>query len=56
MSSILRFYQKSVVKYPYFIQGIQSSLLMGLGDAIAQTMIEKKKKLDMKRYEMSIEN
>jgi hypothetical protein len=49
MAFLLRGYQRGVSKFPYVAQGIQSSVLMATGDAIAQLGVEKKKQLDFKR-------
>lgn len=51
MSFLLRGYQRGVSKYPYLAQGLQSSILMATGDAIAQIGVEKKKQFDYKRWE-----
>lgn len=49
MAFLLRGYQRSVSKYPYIAQGVQSSVLMATGDAIAQLGLEKRKQIDLKR-------
>lgn len=49
MSFLLRGYQSTVSKFPYIAQGVQSSVLMATGDAIAQIAVEKRKKFDYKR-------
>lgn len=49
MSFIFRGYQRSVSRFPYIVQGVQSSVLMATGDAIAQIAVEKKKQFDYKR-------
>lgn len=50
MAFLLRSYQRGVSKFPYIAQGLQSSILMATGDAIAQLAVEKKSKLDYKRW------
>lgn len=42
-------YKKSVSSYPYIVQGVQSSILMATGDAIAQKLVEGKEEFDYKR-------
>lgn len=42
MTTIWRVYQKTLVKYPILIQAAQSGVLMGTGDLIAQSIVEKK--------------
>lgn len=42
MTTIWRVYQKTLVKYPILIQAVQSGVLMGTGDLIAQSIVEKK--------------
>ena len=42
-------YKKSVSSYPYIVQGVQSSILMATGDAIAQKLVEGKTEFDYKR-------
>lgn len=49
MAFLLRGYQRSVTKFPYIAQGVQSSILMATGDAIAQIAVEKRNKFDFKR-------
>jgi hypothetical protein len=49
MAFLLRGYQRGVTKFPYIAQGLQSSVLMATGDAIAQICVEKKSQLDYKR-------
>lgn len=49
MAFLLRGYQRGVTKFPYIAQGLQSSVLMATGDAIAQLGVEKKSQLDYKR-------
>lgn len=49
MSFLLKSYQKGVSRYPYFVQGMQASVLMAAGDAIAQIAVEKRKQFDYKR-------
>ncbi|XP_063546243.1 protein Mpv17 [Cydia strobilella] len=48
---MIRLYQNALVRRPYLMQAIQSGALMGAGDLISQTLIEKKplKDLDYKR-------
>ncbi|XP_071442460.1 mitochondrial inner membrane protein Mpv17-like [Hetaerina americana] len=43
MSSIIKAYQRILMKHPTKIQALQTGVLMGLGDTVAQTLIEKKK-------------
>jgi hypothetical protein len=50
MSFLLRFYKTGVSKFPYLAQGVQSSILMATGDAIAQLAVEKRQKLDLHRF------
>jgi hypothetical protein len=49
MAFLLRGYQRGIAKYPYILQGLQSSVLMATGDAIAQLAVEKNEKFDYKR-------
>ena len=49
MASLLRGYLRGVTKFPYVAQGVQASVLMATGDAIAQLCVEKKSQLDFKR-------
>ncbi|GLV39187.1 pasang lhamu [Carabus blaptoides fortunei] len=42
MSAVWKVYQRSLGKYPILTQAIQTGLLMGTGDLISQTIIEKK--------------
>ncbi|KAG8227635.1 hypothetical protein J437_LFUL008712 [Ladona fulva] len=42
MSSILKVYQRLLLKHPTKLQALQTGLLMGIGDLIAQTAIEEK--------------
>lgn len=42
MSVVWKLYQRSLVKYPILTQSVQTGLLMGTGDLISQTIIEKK--------------
>lgn len=51
MSFLLRSYQRGVTKFPYIAQGLQSSVLMASGDAIAQIAVEKKTQFDYKRWD-----
>ncbi|KAL3282231.1 hypothetical protein HHI36_005425 [Cryptolaemus montrouzieri] len=44
MAGILRAYQNVLRKHPIIVQSIQVGALMGLGDAIAQTFVERKGK------------
>ncbi|XP_053601404.1 protein Mpv17 [Plodia interpunctella] len=37
-----KLYQQALVRRPYLMQGLQSGILMGAGDLISQTVIEKK--------------
>uniref|UniRef100_U5ETK0 Mitochondrial inner membrane protein Mpv17 n=1 Tax=Corethrella appendiculata TaxID=1370023 RepID=U5ETK0_9DIPT len=46
--SFVRFYKLCLKKYPVLVQSVQSGLLMGTGDVIAQTLIEKK---DSKQFD-----
>lgn len=39
---ILQLYQKYLHKHPYLVQAIQTGALMGAGDYISQTLVEKK--------------
>lgn len=49
MAFLLKGYQRSVSRFPYVAQGVQSSILMATGDAIAQIAVEKKTQFDYKR-------
>ncbi|XP_031769638.1 protein Mpv17 [Galleria mellonella] len=51
LQSIFKLYQKALVRRPYLVQAVQTGTLMGAGDIISQTIIEKKliKELDYKR-------
>ncbi|CRK92502.1 CLUMA_CG006041, isoform A [Clunio marinus] len=49
MSFLLRSYKKGVSRFPYIAQGVQASILMATGDAIAQIGVEKKTKFDFQR-------
>lgn len=49
MSFILRGYQRSITRFPYIAQGVQSSILMATGDAISQIAVEKREEFDYKR-------
>ncbi|XP_046393047.1 protein Mpv17-like [Ischnura elegans] len=42
MSSIFRAYQRILMKHPTKVQALQTGVLMGAGDAVAQTLIEKR--------------
>ena len=46
---MFRYYASAVAKYPIFSQALQSGILMGTGDAIAQKFVEKKDTFDIKR-------
>ncbi|XP_013166936.1 PREDICTED: protein Mpv17 [Papilio xuthus] len=48
---ILQLYQKFLNKHPYLVQAIQTGALMGAGDYISQTLVEKKsmKNIDLVR-------
>ncbi|CAO1378730.1 unnamed protein product [Diamesa hyperborea] len=46
---MFRYYASAVAKYPIFSQALQSGILMGTGDAIAQKFVEKKDNFDVKR-------
>lgn len=39
---IFKIYQQALVRRPYLIQAVQTGALMGAGDLISQTIIEKK--------------
>lgn len=39
---IFKLYQQVLVRRPYLIQAVQTGALMGAGDLISQTLIEKK--------------
>lgn len=39
---IFKLYQQALVRRPYLIQAVQTGALMGAGDLISQTLIEKK--------------
>lgn len=40
--SVFKLYQQALVRRPYLIQAVQTGTLMGAGDLISQTLIEKK--------------
>lgn len=40
--SIFKLYQQALVRRPYLVQAVQTGALMGAGDLISQTLIEKK--------------
>lgn len=39
---VTKSYQNVIIKHPILIQSIQTGVLMGVGDLIAQTIVEKK--------------
>lgn len=47
-SRLLKFYQEALRKRPYLVQAVQAGTLMGAGDLISQTFIEKRSP-DLKR-------
>ena len=47
--SLFRIYQRLLTSYPILMQSVQSGLLMGTGDVIAQKYVEKKYDLDLVR-------
>ncbi|RZC39141.1 Mpv17 PMP22 domain containing protein [Asbolus verrucosus] len=51
MTSILKLYKTFLFRHPYLSQSLQTGLLMGAGDIIAQTVVEKQplKELNYKR-------
>ncbi|XP_031831130.1 mitochondrial inner membrane protein MPV17 [Nomia melanderi] len=46
MQSVIKLYQRLLIKYPLRIQAVQAGTLMALGDQIAQNLVERKKDLD----------
>lgn len=42
MRFLWKAYQRTLAKHPILIQSIQTAILMGTGDVISQTLIEKK--------------
>lgn len=40
--NFLKLYQQALVRRPYLVQAVQTGTLMGAGDLISQTLIEKK--------------
>ncbi|XP_023934454.1 protein Mpv17 [Bicyclus anynana] len=46
---IFQMYQKVLVRHPYLVQAVQTGTLMGAGDLISQTLIEKVSIVDYKR-------
>ncbi|XP_076276211.1 mitochondrial inner membrane protein MPV17 [Lasioglossum baleicum] len=51
MRNVITLYQRLLAKYPLRTQAVQAGILMGLGDEIAQNVIERRKfkDLDFKR-------
>ncbi|XP_059049256.1 protein Mpv17-like [Achroia grisella] len=49
--NIFKLYQQALARRPYLVQAVQTGALMGAGDLISQTVIEKKiiKEIDYKR-------
>lgn len=47
MRNILKFYQSLLIKYPIRTQAAQAGILMGLGDQLAQNLIERRKFKDI---------
>ncbi|XP_055612592.1 protein Mpv17-like [Uranotaenia lowii] len=45
--SLSTLYKKALVKYPVLVQSVQSGILMGSGDVIAQTLVERRKLTDI---------
>lgn len=51
MSRIIHTYKKFLSSHPFLVQTVQTGMLMGVGDVIAQRIVEKKthKEHDYKR-------
>lgn len=52
VNSVYKFYQFMLHKHPFVLQGVQTAALTGVGDFIAQKIVEKKTwdEFDVKRF------
>ncbi|KAJ8913559.1 hypothetical protein NQ315_017110 [Exocentrus adspersus] len=49
MGSLGKFYRRMLCRHPILVQSVQTGLLMGMGDAMAQKVVEKKCEFDYMR-------